>query len=81
MPTIAPSHILKGYEHTREETMNKIRVAFVLALVGSLCSCATTGYRHASETSSAISGTKTLTVKIQQSIATAVTNLESLTSV
>jgi hypothetical protein len=61
--------------------MNKIRVAFVLALVGSLCSCATTGYRHASETSSAISGTKTLTVKIQQSIATAVTNLESLTSV
>ncbi len=60
--------------------MNKIRVAFVSALVGSLCSCATTGYRHASETSSAISGTRTLTVKIQQSIATAVTNLESLTS-
>jgi hypothetical protein len=61
--------------------MNKIREAFVLALVGSLCACATTGYRHASETSSAISGTKTLTVKIQQSIETAVTNLESLTSV
>jgi chromosome segregation ATPase len=60
--------------------MNRISVAFVLALVGSLCSCATTGYRHASETSSAISGTKTLIVKIQQSIDTAVTNLQSLTS-
>jgi Protein of unknown function (DUF2959) len=60
--------------------MNKISAAFVLALVGSLCGCATTGYRHASETSSAISGAKTLTVKIQQSIDTAVTNLQSLTS-
>ena len=60
--------------------MNKISVAFVLALVGSLCGCATTGYRHASETSSAISGTKLLTVKIQQNIDVAVTNLQSLTS-
>ena len=60
--------------------MNRISVAFVLALVGSLCGCATTGYRHASETSSAISVTKTLTVKIEQSIDTAVTNLQSLTS-
>ena len=60
--------------------MNKISVAFVLTLVGSLCGCATTGYRHASETSSAISATKTLTVKIQRTIDTAVTNLPSLTS-
>lgn len=80
MPTIAPSHSLKSYDHTQEKTMNRISVAFVLALVGSLCGCATTGYRHASETSSAISGTKTLIVKIEQSIDTAVTNLQSLTS-
>jgi ribosomal protein S15P/S13E len=60
--------------------MNRISMAFVLALVGTLGGCATTGYRHASETSSAISGAKTLTVKIQQSIDTAVTNLQSLTS-
>jgi len=60
--------------------MNKTSVAVVLALVGSLCGCATTGYQHASETSSAISGARTLTVKIQQSIDAAVTNLQSLTS-
>jgi cell division protein FtsB len=60
--------------------MNKISVAFVLALVGSLCGCATTGYQHASETSSAISGTKLLAVKVQQSIDATVTNLQSLTS-
>jgi hypothetical protein len=60
--------------------MNRISVAFVLALVGSLCGCATTGYRHASETSSAIGQTRLLTVKIQQNIDAAVTNLQSLTS-
>ena len=60
--------------------MNKISVAFVLALVGSLCGCATTGYRHASETSTAISRTKLFTVKVQQNIDAAVTNLQRLTS-
>src|SRR5579871_383861 len=59
-------------------TMKQTALLLVSAVV--LCGCATTGYEHASETRSAISDARIVTVAVQERLDTITTSLQNFNS-